>query len=177
MPALKCHGDKPAVIRGNQFALGGDTICKGGKIGEIGQEGLKLALSDEGIGVAVDGQGAQLLALEGDDQRLAGIDEGAAAQHRIVSEQLPERNVVPGGNGGESFAGADGVGQPGKLDHQRLPYGQTIGGGEAVVDGQERERDAVGLGDGEESVAGATTWITMTRPSVQESRVMKSLLA
>ena len=125
-------GEHGAVVQRQQTALGGDAIGEGCHVGEIGQLGLQQPRLDEGIGVAVEGRGADLLVKVRDCQKLARRQGVSPAQGPVVLPEGAGVGAVGRSDGAERLPGLDGMDLPGKAYHQGLSHGQGAVGGDVV---------------------------------------------
>lgn len=147
-------GEHGAVVQGQQAALGIDAVGKGGHIGEIGQLGLQQPRVDEGIGVAIEGGGSDLLIKIGDCQKLSRRQGVSSAQGPVVLPEGAGVGAVGRGDGAERLSRPDRVDLPGKPHHQGLSHRQGSTGGDVVSRAQLGGVHPVLGGDGVQGLPG-----------------------
>ena len=151
---LTGSGEESVILQLEQIAVGGDPVGERGQIGEIGKLRIQKGHINVGVGITVEGGGAQGLVKVGDHQDLSGLEGCSAAQRPVVLPEAADCGAVCLRDGSQGLPGPDSVDLAGKADHQSLSHRQGAAGGHGVVRGQAGGIDAVGFRDGADRLAG-----------------------
>ena len=151
---LPGRGQHGVVLQRQQAAAGGDAVGEGGQIGYIGELGGQERGIDIGVGVPVEGRGAQPLIPVGDHQDLAGGQVLHPAQRPVIPPELADGGPIGRGDGGQRLSGLYGVDLTGEADDQGLSHSQSAVSGDGIVGGETDRVNSVMHCDGADGFAG-----------------------